>query len=261
MVAAAAISLGPALWTLSTSFKSQREVQSFPPTVWPHDLRLDNYVGLFSSHEFRGALVTSVVVTVVVTVLVLAFAFPCAYGLVRFRAFGSRLMLLLIALAQTVPAIVFLIPVYSIATGMGLYDTKAILVIVYTGLLIPFSTLILVAFIRTIPVEMEEAASVDGCGPVTIMFRVVLPVARPGLATVAVFTGLYSWNEFLVAVVLGGEKALPITVLISHFITQKSIQWGPMTAAVMVVLLPVLLAVVLLQRQLVSGLAAGALKG
>lgn len=261
MLAAAAVALGPLLWTISTSLKGQRETYQFPPTLIPQDVQLSNYTGLFGSSDFQSALVTSLVVTVGVTLLVLATAFPCAYALVRLRAYGSRAVLLLIALAQTVPAIVVLIPLYSMTVSVQLYDTRTALILVYTGLLIPFSTLIFMAFLREIPVELEEAALVDGCGHLSVMIRIVLPIARPAIATAAVFTALYSWNEFLIAAVLGGEQARPLTVVISQFVTQKTVEWGPMTAAVCVVLLPVVVAVVLLQRNLVAGLAAGALKG
>lgn len=261
MLSAATISLGPLLWTISTSFKGQRETYQFPPTLFPQDIQWSNYSGLFASSDFRSALVTSVIVTTGVTLLVLATAFPCAYALVRLRAWGSRFVLLLVALAQTVPAIVVLIPLYSMTVGVQLYDTHLALIIVYTGLLIPFSTLILMAFLREIPAEIEEAALVDGCGHFRVMTQIVLPITRPAIATAAVFTALYSWNEFLIAAVLGGENARPLTVMISHFVTQKTVEWGPMTAAVCVVLLPVVVAVVLLQKQLVTGLAAGALKG
>ena len=261
MIGAAGISLAPVAWTLSTSFKSQRETYTFPPTIIPHDVRLSNYTKLFESTDFRTALLTSVIVTLAVTALVLVTAFPCAYALVRLRAFGSRILLLLIALAQTVPAIVVLIPLYSMTVKVQLYDTKTALIMVYTGLLIPFSTLIFMAFLREIPVEIEEAALVDGCGHLRVMIQIVLPITRPAIATAAVFTALYSWNEFLIAAILGGQNARPLTVMISHFVTQKTVEWGPMTAAVCVVLLPVVVAVVLLQRHLVTGLSAGALKG
>ena len=260
MCGAAVMSIWPVLWTISTSFKSQRETQHFPPTIWPEQARLSNYTRLFESTDFRSALVTSVVVTVAVTLLVLVIAYPCAYGLVRMKAWGSRLVLLFVALAQTVPAIVVLIPLYSISVKLHLYDTRTVLIVVYTAFLIPFSTLILMAFLRSVPTEIEEAALVDGCGHFGVMTRIVLPITRPAIATAAVFTALYAWNEFLIAAVLGGDQARPLTVMISQFVTQKTIEWGPMTAAVCLVLLPVVVAVVLLQRHLVSGLAAGALK-
>ncbi|MCL2802761.1 MAG: carbohydrate ABC transporter permease [Micrococcales bacterium] len=260
MCGAAAMTLWPVLWTISTSFKSQKETYQFPPTIWPEDVRLSNYTRLFESTDFRSALVTSVVVTVGVTILVLVIAYPCAYALVRMRAWGSRLVLLLVAFAQTVPAIVVLIPLYSISVRLHLYDTRTVLILVYTAFLIPFSTLILMAFLRAVPTEIEEAALVDGCSHVRVLTRIVLPMTRPAIATAAVFTGLFAWNEFLIAAVLGGDKARPLTVMISQFVSQKTIEWGPMTAAVCLVLLPVVVAVVLLQRHLVSGLVAGALK-
>lgn len=261
MVLAATFSVLPVLWTISTSLKSQREAQQFPPTVIPADIRTSNYTVLFESRDFASAILTSVLVTLGVTLCVILVAFPCAYGLVRLRAFGSRLVLLMVALAQVVPAIVFLIPIYTVASRLNLYDTKTVLIVVYTGLLVPFSTLILVAFLKAIPIEVEEAALVDGCGYIGTLTKIVLPMSRPALATVAVFTALFAWNEFLVAAVLGGERARPLTVYISHFVTQKTIEWGPMCAAVCLVLLPVTVAVVLLQRQLVSGLTVGAVKG
>jgi ABC-type glycerol-3-phosphate transport system permease component len=261
MLGAALVSLGPLFWMISTSFKTQLEAQQYPPTLIPGTVKWSNYTGRFEDAAFYDAALTSVIITVAVTALVLVIAFPCAYALVRLRAYGSRLVLLLVALAQTVPFIVLLIPLYSMTMKFDLYDTKTILIITYTAGLLPFSTLILMAFIRSVPTEMEEAALVDGCGRLRVLLFIVLPIARPALATAAVFTAIYSWNEFLIAAVLGGERARPLTVLISHFVTQKTIEWGPMTAAVTLVLLPVILAVVLLQRHLIAGLAAGALKG
>jgi ABC-type glycerol-3-phosphate transport system permease component len=261
MTVAALISLAPVVWTVSTSFKNQLEAQEYPPSLWPKHVKLSNYTDLLVDPDFHASIWTSVVVTVCVTVLVLVVAFPCAYALARLRAYGSKLVLLFVALAQTVPAIVVLIPLYSMVVEFHLYDTKTALVLVYTGLLIPFSTLILMGFIRSVPVEIEDAALVDGCGRLRVLLWIVLPMTRPALATAAVFTAISSWNEFLIAAILGGEKARPLTVLISHFVSQKTILWGPMTAAVSLVLLPVVVAVILLQRQLVSGLAAGAMKG
>jgi multiple sugar transport system permease protein len=180
---------------------------------------------------------------------------------VRLRPHGRRALVLMIVLAQVVPGIVFVIPLYSLALDLGIYDTRLVLVLVYGGFLTPFATLVLAAFVRTIPVEVEEAALVDGASRLAVLVRIVLPLIRPGIASAAIFTALYSWNEFLIPVILGGESARPLTVYISSFVTQKTIAWGPLTAAVTVVLLPVLLVVLAFQRQLVSGLTAGAAKG
>jgi ABC-type glycerol-3-phosphate transport system permease component len=243
------------------SFKTTAELRQLPLTWWPENPTLDNYRELFSSSEFVSALATTGVVTVCATLLTLAVALPCAYALVRLRPHGRRLLVLMIVLAQVVPGIVFVIPLYSLALDLGIYDTRLVLVLVYGGFLTLFATLVLAAFVRTVPVEVEEAALVDGASRLGVLARIVLPLIRPGIASAAIFTALYSWNEFLIPVILGGESARPLTVYVSSFVTQKTIAWGPLTAAVTVVLLPVLLVVLAFQRQLVSGLTAGAAKG
>lgn len=261
LTVAGLVALLPVLWTLSTSFKTQVEAQGYPPSLVPREATFENYAGLFASSDFVNALVTTGVVAVFATVLVLCVSYPCAYALVRMRPHGRGLLILLVTFAQTVPGIVFVIPLYSLSLRVGLYDTRLLLVLVYAGFLTPFATLILSSFIRGLPVEIEEAALVDGSGRLGVVLRIVLPMTRPGLASAAVFTGLYAWNEFLIPVILGGELARPLTVYVASFVTQKTIEWGPLTAAVTVVLLPVVIVVVALQRHLVAGLTTGSMKG
>lgn len=258
---ATAVALVPIIWTLSTSLKTQVDAQAYPPRIVPRSPTLDNYAQLFRSSDFLSSLVTSVVVAVGAALLALVVAFPCAYALVRLRPHGRRLLVLAIVLAQTVPGIVFVIPLYSLAVDVGLYDTRVLLILVTGGFLTPLATVILASFMRTLPVEVEEAALVDGATRFGLLWRIVLPLVRPGLASAAIFSVLYAWNEFLIPVILGGESARPLTVYVSSFVTQKTIEWGPLTAAVSLVLLPVLVVVVAFQRQLMSGLTAGSLKG
>jgi ABC-type glycerol-3-phosphate transport system permease component len=261
LAVACVVVLVPMLWTLSTSFKTQVDAQSYPPRVVPRAPTLDNYRQLFSSAEFVSSLTTSMVVSLGAALLALAVAFPCAYALVRLRPQGRRSLMLLIVLGQTVPGIVFVIPLYSLAIDAGLYDTRIVLIIVTGGFLTPLATLILASFIRTVPIEVEEAAVVDGASRFAVLWRIVLPLVRPGLASAAIFAAVYAWNEFLIPVILGGESTRPLTVYLSSFVTQKTIEWGPLTAAVCLVLLPVLVVVLAFQRQLMSGLTAGSLKG
>ncbi len=257
---AVAIALAPVAWIVSTSFKTQVEASSYPPRVIPEHPTLSNYTEVLTTTAFRSALLTSVLITVCATVLTLLVAYPCAYGLVRMRPHGRRLLILLIALAQTVPSIVFVIPLYSEAVQLGIYDTRRLMIVVYAAFLTPFATLTLSAFLRGLPVDVEEAALVDGCGRLGVLCRVVIPMTRAPLAATATFTGLYAWNEFLIPVILGGQDTVPLTVYVSNFVTQKTVQWGPLTAAVCVVLLPVIVVVLVAQRQLVTGLTAGAVK-
>ncbi len=251
----------PLLWTLSTSFKSQLEAQSYPPQLIPANPTLDNWSYLFGTADFISAVQTSVIVMLGATVLTLVVAVPCAYALIRLPMRGRRLLVLLVVFAQSIPGIVFLIPLYSLVVGAKLYDTPQVLIFVYAGFLTPFITLILASFVRSVPVEVEEAAFVDGARRWQVVWLVVLPMIRPGIATASIFTGLYAWNEFLIPVILGGETARPLTVYVASFVTQKTVEWGPLTAAVCAVLLPVVIVVVALQRQLVTGLTAGSIKG
>lgn len=259
---AALVAILPVLWTLSTSFKTQVETQDYPPDVVPRHPTLANYTGLFTSGGgFLPSAVTSVIVASAATVLVLAVAFPCAYALVRMRPHGRRGLILVIMLAQSVPSVVFVIPLYSLSLKVGLYDTTLLLVLVYAAFLTPFCTILLASFVRRLPWEVEEAALVDGAGRGKLLLRVVLPMMRGGLATAAIFAGLYAWNEFLIPVILAGDFTRPLTIYVASFVTQKTIEWGPLTAAVSLILLPVVVVVLSLQRHLVTGLTAGSTKG
>ena len=262
LLAVAALSgILPLLWTLSTSFKTQVEAQSYPPQLVPTHPTLDNWASLFSTPDFVRAVQTSLVVTAGATVLTLVVALFSAYALIRLPMYGRRLLVLLIVLSQSIPGIVFIIPLYSLVVRIGMYDTPMMLMFIYAGFLTPFITLILASFVRSVPIEVEEAAVVDGARRWQVVALVVLPMIRPGIATAAIFTGLYAWNEFLIPVILGSESTRPLTVYVASFVTQKTVEWGPLTAAVCAVLLPVVIVVVALQRHLVTGLTAGSIKG
>lgn len=260
VVVAALIALAPVLWTVLTSLKTTREAQSFPPTLLPSEPVWQNYSELLTSRAFLGSVTTSVLVTVLATALTIVVAFPCAYALVRLRPRGRPGFVLLIVLAQAVPGIVFLVPLYSIVSSAGLYDTAVVLVVTYAAFLTPFATLVLSSFIRSVPVEIEEAAMVDGASRLVLLTRIVLPVSRAGLSSAMVFTGLFAWNEFLIPIVLSGRNTRPLTVHVSTFVAQQSIEWGPLCAAVTIVLIPAVLVVTFLQRHLVTGLTAGSVK-
>lgn len=260
LLGAVVIALAPVVWIVSTSFKTQVEASSYPPRLVPDHPMLGNYAQVLTSPAFRSALGTSVLIAACATLLTLLVAYPCAYALVRSRPYGWRALIVFIALAQTVPGVVFVIPLYSEAIDLGLYDTRRVMIVVYAAFLTPFATLTLSVFLRGMPIEVEEAGLIDGCGRIRLLLRVVIPMTRAPLAATATFTCLYAWNEFLIPVVLGGQQTVPLTVYVSGFVTQKTVQWGPLTAAVCVVLLPVIVVVLVAQRQLVTGLTAGAVK-
>lgn len=260
LVVAACVAISPVLWTALTSLKTNREAQAFPPSLFPSTPVWSNYAALFSSRPFMSSLATSLTVTVLATLLTIAVAFPSAYALVRLRPRGRILFVLLVVFAQAVPGIVFLIPLYSVVSSFGLYDTTVLLVITYAAFLTPFATLVLASFIRSVPIEIEEAALVDGCNRLTLLARIVLPVSRAGVSSALVFTALFAWNEFLIPIIMSGRDTRTLTVHVSTFVGQQNIEWGPLCAAVMILLVPAITVVLFLQRHLVTGLTAGSVK-
>jgi ABC-type glycerol-3-phosphate transport system permease component len=161
-------------------------------------------------------------------------------------------LILAIVLVQTVPGVVLIIPPFSIVGALNLYDQLFTEIVVLAALETPFATWVTVPFIRGIPLEVEEAALVDGATRIGIMWRVVFPMARPGPATAAIFSAIFSWNQFLVPLILTNQRATPLTVYITNFVTQEGIQWGPLCASTVIVLLPAALFVLSQQRRLVG---------
>jgi multiple sugar transport system permease protein len=255
------ISIGPLLFTLWTSFKNQADAQAYPPTFTARPI-LDNYADILGSSEFVRAAISSVIITVVSVLLAITVAFTCAYALVRLKVPGRRLLVLFIVLVQTMPGMVLVVPIFFIATETGMFDTRYLMVLIYAALLMPFSTLIMTAFLKRAPIELEQAAFVDGASRLQVMRHVVLPITRPGIGAAAIFAGIAGWNEYLMPLFLTRSEARPLTVwLSSNFVTQKTIEWGPLSASTILVILPIVVTVVLLQRHLVAGLTAGSTKG
>jgi multiple sugar transport system permease protein len=251
--------LFPLFWLVEASLKKPVITNSYPPRFWGFTPVLSDYSSVLKSATFHLALRNSLIASVgSVLVAVLAGSLT-AYALVRLRPYGRSLLILAIVLVQTVPGVVLIIPLFSIVSALNLYDQLFTEIIVLAALETPFATWVMVAFIRNIPLEVEEAALVDGASRIGLMRRIVLPMARPGLATAAIFSAIFSWNQFLVPLVLTNERATPLTVYITNFVTQEGIQWGPLCAATVIVLIPAALFVLSQQRRLVGGLTMGSL--
>lgn len=254
------LAVAPVLWTLLTSFKTEVDAIAYPPVLLGFVPTLDNYRQILRSATFYQSATTSVFVTCAATLLAVTIAAPNAYALVRMRVPAKRLLVLLIVLVETMPGIVLVIPLFFIVSAVHLYDSWLALILIYTARAIPFATWILVAFVRTVPVEIEEAAVVDGAGRIRLFGQVVLPLIAPGLATAAIFIAISSWNEFLVPVILGESKAETLTVFITQFVTEKVVAWGPLSAAAVLLMAPIVVFVITAQRHLVRGLTLGSLK-
>jgi multiple sugar transport system permease protein len=252
--------LFPLFWLVEASLKKPVVTTTYPPVFWGFHPVISDYSSVLRSGTFQSVLRNSLIATAgAVVIAVLAGALG-AYALVRLRPYGRTALILTIVLVQTVPGVVLIIPLFSIVSSLNLYDQLFTEIIVLGALSTPFATWVMVAFIRGIPVEVEEAAQVDGAGRLRLLRSVVLPMARPGLATAAIFTAIASWNQFLVPLILTNQRATPLTVYITNFVTQQGIQWGPLCASSVLVLIPVGLFALSQQRRLVGGLTMGTLK-
>ena len=258
VAAFAAISILPILVMLSTSLKTQRQVFSgdFSFFMVP---TFENYRSVLEG-RFLGYLGNSVVVSLFATVLTLVFGTMCAYAISRFKFSGRSPIAFGTLLIRTVPPAVLAIPVYFIFTPLHL-DGLVGLTISYIALNLPFTIWLLYGFIEQVPTELEEAATVDGCGPFRLFFTLILPLLKPGLAAAAIFTFRIAWNELVLASILTNRTSRTLPYGVYLFITDVGIDWGQLMAAGMLVALPPLIFTFVAARQIITGLTAGAVKG
>ena len=253
-------SLFPIIWLFLTSIKSPHEAFVMPPKLI-FTPTLDNYVHILHNVRFWTYLSNSLVVAVGATLLSIIVGAPAAYGFSRFRFRGRSFMQILVLMARLIPQVALLLPLYMLYRQVGLIDTQVGLILAYTTFVAPFTVFVLIGFFADIPKDLEEAALIDGCSRWGAFFRVVLPLSLPGLAATFIFGFLYSWNEFMYAVILTGEQARTLPVMITGFITARGIQWGNIASAGSLILLPVILFVFLGSRGLIKGLTMGSVKG
>lgn len=251
----------PVYYTLSTALKNNAEAQAFPPRLFNFEVTTENIKYLFDNEEFYAAIRISFLVAIFTTLLVVLAATPLAYSLSRMNYPGKKLIVLLVTLVQVTPAIVLLVPLFALVSKFGLYDKVITQVLILSALILPFATWILVAFVKSIPFELEEAAFVDGASRLQVIWHIIRPLLTPGIMTVAIFTLIGAWNEFLVPVIMSESKAKPVTVFITRFITEKNIDYGLLAAACSFLFVPVLLFTIFAKRFIVGGLLAGSVKG
>ena len=254
-------SVVPVLWTLLTSFKPESQI--FTTEIKLIDQpTLDNYVALLTRGDFLTWAFNSLFVSVVTTIIAVFLAATCAYAISRFRFRGRNGALYLFLVAQMFPAVVLLVPLYTIFTNLKLIDTPWSLVLSYATFAIPFCILMLKGFFDTIPYELEEAGRVDGLGVFGSFWRIVIPLSVPGLAVTAFYSFITAWNEFLFArTFLTSREALTLPVGMATFIDPFNSPWGLLTAGSVLITIPVMVFFFMAQRYLISGLATGGVKG
>jgi multiple sugar transport system permease protein len=251
----------PFLYMLSTSFKPNTVVLEIPPQLLPHHPTTANYTQAWTSNRFGRYFLNSVLVALGTTAAALLLSSMMAYAFARFRFPGQRLFFALILIGLMVPAMMLLIPQFLLAKQLTLLNSLWGLVFFYTGGNLALNTFLLRSFFQDIPIELEEAMVVDGAGPWTRFVRLILPLSRPALAIVCIFTFLASWDEFTWALTtINDPSKYTLPIAIALFQGQHSTAWGLVFAASTIAIVPAIAIFVAFQRQFVSGLSTGALK-
>lgn len=249
----------PFLWQLLTSFKPEAELLRVPP-LWPSRLTLEHYGVVFAQSAMPRALANSLGVALLTTALACALGVPAAYALATLRVPAAGALMLGIVASTAFPQIATVSPLYLVMRGLGLRDTWTALVLADASFALPFVIWLMTRFMREIPRELSEAAALDGAGRWGTLLKIHLPLTAPGLASVALLTFLFTWNEFLFAFTFTAtEASRTVPVALALFPGVFEVPWGDIAAASILASVPPVLIVVVLQRWLVRGLLAGAL--
>jgi multiple sugar transport system permease protein len=253
-------SLFPYLWILISSVKPTN-IMYATPTVWTFTPIADHYMSAFVDKGFGANFVNSMIVSVSTTALAIVVGTPAAYSFARFRIVGSDHIFLFILSTRMAPVISLAIPFYLIFASYGLLNTYLGLILAHLTFNLSFYIWILRGFFKEIPVELEETAMIDGYTRWQAFTRISLPLARSGIVAASIFCFIFSWNEFLFALILGGGNVKTLPVVIPSLINQRGVEWGEIAAIGSVVILPILILVFLVQKHIVRGLTLGAVKG
>ncbi|HET6946632.1 MAG TPA: carbohydrate ABC transporter permease [bacterium] len=251
--------LFPVLYLILTSLKTQVDAFQYPP-VWIFRPTFSNYREVFDLYPFGHFLVNSLIVASASTVAAVALGAMAAYALARFSFRRSKDVAFWILSIRMTPPVAAIIPIFILMRMLGLLDSWASLVIAYSTMNLPFATWLLRGFFSEIPRELDESALVDGCSWFSAFRRIALPLAAPGLVVTAIFVFIFSWNEFLFALILTATKAQTLPVAVTGFIRETGIMWGHMAAAGVIIMTPMVMFSLAVQRYMVRGLTMGAIK-
>ncbi len=271
----------PLLWAFSTSIKLPKDVMATPPTLIPEEVSLDNYRNLILGKEqyfqdagkgyvpstaapqhFTSWFTNSVVVSLGSTLISIVISTLAAYSITRFRYWGRRIIPYFSLLGYMIPSIILVFPLFLVMAEFRLTDSLWSLTFGYVSITLPFCMWLLWAFFRGIPIELEEAAMMDGASRIRVFIDIVLPSAMPGIIAAAIFSLIVSWNDYLFArVFINSIERLPLTVGVMHFFEGVFVDWGLMMASAVMMTIPMAVLFMLMQKHLVAGFGAGAVKG
>ena len=254
--------LFPLYWMLVTAFKSEAEIFQSPPTLFPKIVYLGAVIGQFTGdYNILGAFKNSTIIAVTAMIISTCLAIPASYGLARFNFKGKKLFIFLFLTTQMLPATLVLTPLFMIFKSFGLLNTYFAPILADATIGIPFSVLILRTYFVSIPKELEEAAKIDGCNHFAAFFKIMLPIASPGVVVAAVFSFMFAWGDLIYGLTfIGKPENRPITAGIYNALQQYSTSWNSTMSFGIISILPVVVIFTFMQRYIISGLTNGAVK-
>jgi multiple sugar transport system permease protein len=252
--------IGPYLWMVLTSIKPDADITQWPLRYLPSRITFAHYDELLAHTSFAVNLLNSLIVALGSVVVGLAISVPAAYAFSRFRFAGRRALMTQFLVINMFPIVLLIIPLFVLMRSLGLLDTFIGIIAGHSTFAIPFAIWMLTSYMNSIPREIDDAAFVDGASRLQTIRLVLLPLLMPGLVTTGIYIFVTSWNEYLFAMMLSGENVRTVTVALQLFIGEFTVQWGLLTAGGTLIAIPVTILFLLVQRRLVGGLTAGAVK-
>ena len=257
---AIAVTLLPITWLFMLSIKSKGETFTKPPK-WIFDPTVKNYIKLWDNDLFKDTFFNSIYITIISIVLSVTIALFAAYALKIYKIKFKTAFMQWLLLAYMLPEFLFVLPMFAIYQTLGIYDTYLGMAIIYQVHVLPFSIWMLRSFLEEIPKEIDDAAIIDGCGPIQAIFKIYLPLIIPGIVATAILNGIWVWNELAIALGLTFFDSQPITVGVASFRGYASIDWGGMTSSAIIAILPMVIFAAFAQKHIVKGLTLGSVKG
>lgn len=252
----------PLYWMVTTAFKPGRQILAYDPVWFPTSPTLDNFVDAVNRPYFWSSIRNSLVVVVAVVAVSIVIAFLASIALARFRFRGRAAFITMVIVIQMIPLNALIIPIYLMLNQVGQTNRLTGVILTYLTFVLPFTIWTLRGFVLGVPLELEEAAMVDGCSRVQAFWRVVFPLVAPGLVATSVFAFIQAWNEYVMAYVLLSDQAnQTVTVWLASFTSLKGTEWGPLMAASTLTAIPVVVFFVIVHKRISTGLTAGAVKG
>ncbi len=252
----------PLYWMVVTSLKPSKDIFTVPLSYWPETISFENYINIFGISNFQVYITNSLIVSLVSALFTMLIALLGGYVLARFDFKGKNQIFLAFLVTQMIPIFISLAPLYLLMSNLELLNRLPSIMIMYTVMTIPFCTIMMRSFFQRIPVSIEETAMIDGCSRLGALFRIVVPVMLPGILSTFIFAFVQAWNELFLAVMfIDQEQMKTIPVAMNSFITKYDIDWGAMSAATVISVIPTLILFAVAQKYIVEGMTDGAVKG